>query len=304
MEHRTLARAASTRALVARAVVLLLPAGLTLASSAAASVISTTDPAIIAAFQSGRTVLGFDELVVPPGPCYIPLDRNQYAARGIIISALPDGSAQTNLARLPDCGDFGPTLTPPNIIGGGPGSWRESVRFDFPVPTGAIGASTDWTGSNTTLTAYKTDGSVIASVSGDQGYFMGIEAPDIAYAVWNWNYDEAVVGFSLDNVTFGTAPAGVRDRPAMPLIVVSPNPFDAEISVQWSLAAPGRVRVAVFDVRGRRVASLLDATRPAGGGVVRWDARDDGGRLVMSGIYFVRVNFPGGTVARRVLELR
>ena len=78
----------------------------------------------------------------------------------------------------------GPALTPPNIIGGGagPGSpgWRETMRFDFPTPGSTIGASSDGTGSNTTLTACRADASVTASVSGDQGDFMGIEEPDIA----------------------------------------------------------------------------------------------------------------------------
>jgi hypothetical protein len=226
----------------------------------------------IDAFQSGRTVLDFDELVVPNGPCYVPLDNNQYVAQGIVVSARADGSDQTHLARLPGCGHFGATLTAPNIIGGGTGpgglGWRESVRFDFPAAANAIGASSDWSGSNTTLTAYRSDGSVIASISGDQGAFLGILEPDIGYAVWNWNYDQNVAGFSLDNVTFSMAPSAVHDPAATTLLssaVAEPNPFDAEMSVRWSLSAPARVRV---------------------------------------GVYFVRVDVAGGAISRRVVRLR
>jgi hypothetical protein len=281
---------------------------MSLASPAVASVISTTDPAVIAAFQAGRTVLGFDELAVPPGPCYVPLDRNQYAAQGIVISSRADGSVETNLAQLPGCGDFGPTLSPPNIIGGGtgPGSlgWRESVRFDFPGRTDAIGASSDWTGSNTTLTAYKADGTVITSVSGDQGAFMGISEPAIAYAVWKWNYDESVAGFSLDNVSFSRGTAGVGEYWMLYSPIVAPNPFKAGTSVRWSLTTPARVRVGVFDLRGRRVASLLDAPQPVGEGVVRWDSRDDQGHTVPPGVYFVHVALPGRTYSQCVVRLR
>ena len=85
MTHRTLIRAAPACAVAAHLVGLVLTAGLILASTAAASVLSTVDPGAIAAFQSGRTVLDFDELVVPVGPCYIPLDRNQYAALGLSL---------------------------------------------------------------------------------------------------------------------------------------------------------------------------------------------------------------------------
>lgn len=191
------------------AAVLLLAAGIQ-TSAASAAVLSTTDPVAIAAFQSGRTVLGFDEIVVPTGPCFIPLDPNQYAAQGILISAKADGSIDTHVARLPACGHFGTTQSVPNIIGGGTGSvslgWRESVRFDFPGKATAIGAHTDQSGSNTTLTAYQADGTVITSVSGNQGTYLGISEPGIAYAVWSWNFDQAVAGFSLDNVTFALAP--------------------------------------------------------------------------------------------------
>ncbi len=268
----------------------------------------TTDTTAIAAFRAGRITLGFDEQVVPPGPCYVPLDPNTYASQGIVISAFADGSGQTNLARLPGCGDFGPTLTPPNIIGGGtgPGSlgWRETVRFDFPVAATAVGANSDWTGSNTTLTAYRADGSVIASVTGNQGDFMGIAEPGIAYATWKWNYDEAVAGFSLDNVTFSTPNTAVGDAPLAATVTAEPNPFTAQAWIRWGLAAAAHVRVAVYDVRGRRVAALLDADRPAGQGLVRWDATDEAGRRVPAGVYFVRVETPGAARTQRIVRLR
>lgn len=311
MEHPAFPWATRARAVIARSVLLVLASGFTSASIAAASVISTKDATAIAAFKAGRTVLSFDELTVPPGPCSIPLNRNQYAAQGVLISAKADGSLLTNLAQLPACGTFGPTLTTPNIIGGGtgPGSllWRETVRFDFPIPASAFGANSDWTGSNTTLTAYQSDGSVIASVSGDQGDFMGIEAPGIAYAVWKWNFDQSVAGFSLDNITLQLDASGVPDLaspPSLGSVIVEPNPFEYETTVRWSLPAPDIVRVGVFDVVGRRVATLLDASRPAGEGVVHWNARDDQGRPVPSGVYFVRVFVSRGTISQRVLRLR
>ncbi len=293
-----------------RQVMLLWAGGLLLASSATASVLSTYDATAIAAFKAGRTVLNFDELTVPAGPCYVPLDHNQYAAQGILISASADGSNQTHLAQMPACGHFGATLSPPNIIGGGTGPgtiWRETVRFDFPFAANAIGGDSDWTGSNTTLTAYRSDGTEIASVSGNQGAFMGIQEPGIAYAVWKWNYDQGATGFSLDNITFSVPVSAVGDPGTSSLLkgaIVEPNPFDAGTSIRWSLPTPMHVSVGVFDLGGRRVASLLDAERPAGDGFVRWDARDDQGRAVPAGIYFVRVATPVGSTSRRVVRLR
>ena len=45
----------------------------------------------------------------------------------------------------------------------------------------------------------------------------------------------------------------------------------------------------VFDVRGRRVRSLLDEDLAAGHHTVIWDGLDGGGRPTASGVYFVRV---------------
>jgi hypothetical protein len=176
--------------------------------------LSTYDGPTIAAFKAGRTVLTFDEINVSAPPYYLPLNADTYLSLGISIRARTDGSVQTYVAQLPQLGDFGPTLSPPNVIGGGPGpdGWRQAIRFDFVgLPATAFGANTDWTGSNTTLTAYDATDTVIASVSGDQGSFMGVVAPGISHAIWTWNHDESVVGFSLDNVTFSSPLPGDVD---------------------------------------------------------------------------------------------
>ncbi len=71
-----------------------------------------------------------------------------------------------------------------------------------------------------------------------------------------------------------------------------PNPFRDGTEVRFSLAQPGRARLVVYDVAGRRVAPLLDADLPAGDHVAEWDGRTSAGRAA-SGIYFVR--FTAGT---------
>ena len=50
----------------------------------------------------------------------------------------------------------------------------------------------------------------------------------------------------------------------------------------------GRVSLVVFDVRGQRVRTLVDADLPAGRHAVRWDGRDQSGRGVPSAPYLAR----------------
>jgi len=56
--------------------------------------------------------------------------------------------------------------------------------------------------------------------------------------------------------------------------------------------------VAVFDARGRLVADLLDAERPAGSGAVHWEAQG-----VRAGVYFARLEAGGATLTRTLILL-
>jgi hypothetical protein len=75
----------------------------------------------------------------------------------------------------------------------------------------------------------------------------------------------------------------------------SPNPFNAELVIPFEMAAPGRVSLAVYDVRGRLVRSLVNETVGMGGHQIRWDGRDKSGQTASSGIYFVK--FQSGSVS-------
>ena len=68
-----------------------------------------------------------------------------------------------------------------------------------------------------------------------------------------------------------------------------PNPFNPETTIAFWLAADAHVRLQIFDVRGARVRVLLDEARPAGDGRVKWNGRDDMGRMVSSGVYYGRL---------------
>lgn len=78
-----------------------------------------------------------------------------------------------------------------------------------------------------------------------------------------------------------------------------PNPFASIVFVHFAPRAERGAPVNVYDTRGRRVRRL---GAPDGGGRVEWDGRDDAGRDLPSGVYFIRVPGPerGGT-ARVVL---
>jgi hypothetical protein len=103
--------------------------------------------------------------------------------------------------------------------------------------------------------------------------------------------------------------SGVGDGPARPLggalpVSAAPNPFNPRTTIAFENARGGRVRIELFDLRGRALGVLLDEERPAGRVELPWDGRDGAGRDVASGSYFARVEAGGQAGTARLTLLR
>ncbi len=68
-----------------------------------------------------------------------------------------------------------------------------------------------------------------------------------------------------------------------------PNPFNPVTTIRFALAEPGRVRLAVYDVRGALVETLVDDVLPEGEHAATWLGRDGDGRAASSGVYLIRL---------------
>ncbi|NNE09237.1 MAG: hypothetical protein HKN20_11805, partial [Gemmatimonadetes bacterium] len=68
-----------------------------------------------------------------------------------------------------------------------------------------------------------------------------------------------------------------------------PNPFNPTTAIRYELAAPSRVTLRVFDVRGREVTGLVDAMQARGEHFARWNGTNASGEEVASGVYFYRL---------------
>ena len=66
----------------------------------------------------------------------------------------------------------------------------------------------------------------------------------------------------------------------------------------------GATKVAVYDLRGRLVRTLVDGAFPAGTQTATWDGRDESGRDVSSGMYFVRATNAGESNRIKLLVVR
>ena len=84
----------------------------------------------------------------------------------------------------------------------------------------------------------------------------------------------------------------------------APNPFNSETQIAYRLSSPGAVQLVIYNVLGQPVRTLVDEFQAAGFYRVRWDARDQQGASLSSGIYITRLSYPGGVQTRRLLYLK
>jgi hypothetical protein len=83
------------------------------------------------------------------------------------------------------------------------------------------------------------------------------------------------------------------------------NPALGTASIVLDLAQPREVRAEVFDLSGRRRATVFSGTLAMGPHTVIWNGRDDEGRDAGSGIFFIRVTGKGITpLTQRIVRLR
>jgi len=84
-----------------------------------------------------------------------------------------------------------------------------------------------------------------------------------------------------------------------------PNPLRTTTRVRFDLAGTTEqaVRVAVFDVGGRHVRTLVDDRLPPGEFETSWDGRGRGGKRVAAGVYFVRLVARDVDTSRKVVVL-
>jgi hypothetical protein len=99
-------------------------------------------------------------------------------------------------------------------------------------------------------------------------------------------------------------PTGVEDHAAFAnhLGHARPNPFNPATTIEYSLAAPGRVTIRVFDVAGRVVRTLVDGALDAGPHQATWDGSTDSGERAASGVYFIRMDAAGHAGAFRAVR--
>lgn len=114
-------------------------------------------------------------------------------------------------------------------------------------------------------------------------------------------YYDLVTGALTSVAAEGTAPGAAR---VLALARCAPNPTRGATEIVFDLAAPGRALVRVFDVSGRRLATLVDRDLARGRHAVPWSGADAAGRALPSGAYVIELRAGGTRMTQRVVLVR
>ncbi|MEZ4702619.1 MAG: S8 family serine peptidase [Rhodothermales bacterium] len=108
-------------------------------------------------------------------------------------------------------------------------------------------------------------------------------------------------------------PVAIEEPAAGPSYVFAldaafPNPTASETTISYQLPAPGSAALRVYDVLGREVRTLVDASQSAGIHGITWDGTDESGRRLPSGLYLytLEAQTPQGlrTATRKMVLVR
>ncbi len=121
----------------------------------------------------------------------------------------------------------------------------------------------------------------------DKGY--GIPA--------GYDYARLFVGHVLQNIfqQVGQPPVSTPESSlATEMSGINPNPFNPKTTIAYSMAITSSLKVEIYDVTGRRMATLWDGPQQAGEHELEWNGCNDRGDRLASGVYLL--SFVAGDV--------
>jgi hypothetical protein len=99
------------------------------------------------------------------------------------------------------------------------------------------------------------------------------------------------------------APLVARPRDFL-LMQNFPNPFNSGTTLRFALPTADHVELAIYNLLGQNVITLIDDRYTAGVHTVHWDGRDASGQNIASGAYLYRLRVGSQTQTRRLVLLR
>jgi acid phosphatase type 7 len=83
-----------------------------------------------------------------------------------------------------------------------------------------------------------------------------------------------------------------------------PNPFNPSTKISYHLPQCGSVKIVIYDMLGRIVARMFDAAKEQGYHTIDWNAKDEHGNDLPSGVYFTQIQSGQSTRIVKMILMR
>ncbi len=83
-----------------------------------------------------------------------------------------------------------------------------------------------------------------------------------------------------------------------------PNPFNPNTTIAFSAAKPGKAKLAIYNLKGQLVKTLVDGYLQAGETKLEWNGTDNNGNAVSSGLFFYRLEMNGYQQTQKMLLMK
>jgi len=115
-------------------------------------------------------------------------------------------------------------------------------------------------------------------------------------------YDMVAIGGTYTEVAMEGSEPGVPS--SFHLEQNYPNPFNSGTTIRYSLGSRAPVQLDIYNAVGQLAVRLVSSTQDAGSYSVSWDGRDMAGRLLPSGVYFVRLQAGSQTRTMKIVMIK
>jgi hypothetical protein len=93
--------------------------------------------------------------------------------------------------------------------------------------------------------------------------------------------------------------------PSVPVVSSNyPNPFNPSTTIEFSVPVKANTRLAIYNLKGQKVKDILNTELECGQHKAVWDGRDKNGRIVSSGIYFIKLVSGGKSSIRKAMLMK
>lgn len=148
------------------------------------------------------------------------------------------------------------------------------------------------------------DGDLEILVPNNTGYVLVDYKHNSGSVQWaNFNRNPRRTGNALD----ATTDSQPSDIPALDFALNQnyPNPFNPSTNISFNLAKNSHVELAIYNIKGQLVKTLVNGQKNAGTHIVNWNGKDESGKDTSSGIYFYKISTDKNfTSIRKMILLR